>query len=212
MLTGISSNSASSGLTTYFQQRDTELKQLGQDLKSGNVSGAEQEYSDIQTLAKNGPLSNGNAFIVPQRQQDFAAIGQALQSGNLSGAQQAFAYLQGTAHPGQTEASQPPATGVLTPSSGAAQSGSGSTSSSGGPEIVLNLGTLTPGEQISIGLNNNNSGGEQISIGVASQQNQSPEQINLNLNSNQQIVLNLLNGTATNSAGSSSNSSFSVTA
>ncbi len=76
-----------------------------------------------------------------------------------------------------------------------------SAASPSGPEIVLNLGTVTPGEQITIGLSNASNGTEQLTIGVA-QQNQSPEQITLNLNqnSNQQIILNLFNSTAASTA------------
>ena len=62
----------------------------------------------------------------------------------------------------------------------------------------MNLGNVTAGEQITIGLNNAGNGTEQVTIGVASQQGQTPEQITLNLNqnSNEQIILNLLNSTA----------------
>ena len=47
-------------------------------------------------------------------------------------------------------------------------------------------------------MSNSGNGTEQVTIGVASQPNQSPEQITLNLNqnSNQQIILNLFNSTA----------------
>jgi hypothetical protein len=72
-------------------------------------------------------------------------------------------------------------------------------------EIVLNLGHVTAGEQITIGVSNSGNGTEQVTIGVANQQNQSPEPITLNLNqsSNQQIILNLFNGTANSTAQSS---------
>ena len=81
----------------------------------------------------------------------------------------------------------------------------------GASEIVLNLGSLTAGEQITIGLSNAGNGTEQVTIGVA-QQNQAPEQITLNLNqnSNQQIILNLFNSTAASSTTQSSG--VSVTA
>jgi len=62
----------------------------------------------------------------------------------------------------------------------------------------VNLGNVTAGEQITIGFNQGSNGGEQVTIGVASQAGQNPEQITLNLNqnSNQQIILNLFNGSA----------------
>lgn len=67
------------------------------------------------------------------------------------------------------------------------------------------MGNATPGEQITINLNSGSNGGEQVTIGVANQQGASPEQITLNLNpnSNQEIVLNLFNSTATSSTQSS---------
>ena len=79
---------------------------------------------------------------------------------------------------------------------------------------MLNLGNVTPGEQITIGVSNSGNGTEQVSIGV-SQPNQTPEQITLNLNQNskQEIVLNLLNSAASGTSGSTtSGSGVSVTA
>ena len=92
-ITPLSSNPALDQLPAYFHQRATDLKQLGQDLQSGNLSGAQQDYSSIQTLAQNGPLPNGEAFVLSWRQQDFSNVGSALQSGDVSGAQQAFQQL-----------------------------------------------------------------------------------------------------------------------
>jgi hypothetical protein len=59
-------------------------------------------------------------------------------------------------------------------------------------------------------VSNASNGGEQITISLANQQNQSPEQITLNLqpNSNQQIIFNLFNSTA----DTSTVSAVSVTA
>ena len=48
---------------------------------------------------------------------------------------------------------------------------------------------MTPGEQITIGLSSASNGGEQVTIGVSGPQNQAPEQITLNLSSNQQLIL-----------------------
>jgi len=88
--------SNSQPLSTYFQQRNADLKQLSEDLQSGNLSAAQQDYNTIETLAQNGPLPDGEAFVLSWRQQDFGAVGQALQEGNLSAAQQAFAQLAAT--------------------------------------------------------------------------------------------------------------------
>lgn len=79
----------------FFQSRLSELQDLGQSLQSGNVAGAEQDSSSIQSLAQSGPF-NGKAFGVNQREQDFSDIGQALQSGDISGAKQDFAQLEST--------------------------------------------------------------------------------------------------------------------
>jgi|SRR5579863_4960542 hypothetical protein len=208
----ISSNSIFQELQQYFQERGSDQQALGQALQSGDLAGAQQEYNAIQTLAQSGPFANGGAYKVSQRQQDFAAIGQALQAGDLTGAQQAFAQLQATfkqTQPGRT--AEPPIIVTLSgspplpataPGPTASPTAATAPASGGGSEIVLNLGNITPGEQITIGVSNSSNGGEQVTIGVANQQNQAPEQITLNLaqNSNQEIVLNLFNSLAGNSA------------
>ena len=215
----VSTSSIYQELQSYFRQRGSDLQQLGQALQSGDLAGAQQEFSAIQTLGQSGPVANGDPFISSQREQDFQAIGQALQSGDLAGAQQAFAQLESDLHPQKSAEPQPAVvvnlTGAASPvgstSTGSASSANSTaatsssesatdgsaTGSSTGPEIVLNLGTVTPGEQITIGLSDAANGSEQLTIGV-SQPNQTPEQITLNLNpnSNQQIILNLFNSTA----------------
>lgn len=95
-IAAVSSSAISPQLTTYFHQRAVDLKQLNSDLQSGDLSAAQQDYDSIQTLAQNGPLPNGEAFVLSWRQQDFSNVGQALQGGNLQGAQQAFAQLAET--------------------------------------------------------------------------------------------------------------------
>jgi len=213
----VSTSSIYQELQAYFQQRGSDLQQLGKALKSGDVAGAQQEFSAIQNLGQSGPFANGNAFKVSQREQDFAAIGQALQAGDLAGAHQAFAQLKSTFQ--HQPSVDPPAVVVNLSGSSSGSSSSGasgasaasSTGSASGTEIVLNLGNVTPGEQITIGVSNAANGAEQVTIGVANQQNQSPEQITLNLsqNSNQQIILNLFNSTASSAA---QGSGVSVTA
>ncbi len=213
----VSSNSIYQELQQYFQQRGSDQQALGQALQSGDLAGAQQEYNALQTLAQSGPFANGGAYKVSQRQQDFAAIGQALQAGDLAGAQQAFAQLQSTFKQAQpVGVAQPPIIVTLSGSSPSAAAASpaapapttstaSSAPSGSGSEIVLNLGNVTAGEQIAIGVSNSSNGGEQVTIGVANQQGQTPEQITLNLaqNSNQEIVLNLFNSLASNSAQSS---------
>jgi hypothetical protein len=198
----VSSNSLPPGVQSFLQQRDADLKQLGQALQSGDLAGAQQAFTAIQALSQNNTSANGNSFKVSQRQQDFNAIGQALAAGDLGGAQQAFADLKATVQHGGGPAIDPPAA-VVNLSGASAASGSGSsTGSTTGSAIVLNLGNLTPGEQINIGISNGSNGTEQLTVGVTQPGQSSPEQVSLNLNqnSNQQLVLNLFNSTATSAA------------
>lgn len=185
----------------YFQQRKVDLQQLGQDLQSGNVSAAQNDFNAIQTLGQSGPFG-GDSFKVSQRQQDFAAVGQALQSGNTAGAQQALTALRQTFNPRNSTPPPPTASGANGASGGGneiaeivinlgaaaaaptaaastaatatAAPTSSSTSPTGGPEIVLNLGNATAGEQITIGVSSSANGGEQLTISVGNQQNQPP--------------------------------------
>jgi hypothetical protein len=216
----VSSSSLPQQVQQYFQTRQSDLQKLGQALQAGDTAAAQQEFSTIQTLGQSGPVPGGNEFFVNQRQQDFNAIGQALQNGDLNGAQQAFAQLQSTFQ--QVHSNDPTtdtvnlsaaATAASAASTGSALPAASSTGSAAGSEIVLNLGTVTPGEQISIGVSNNGNGAEQVTIGVG-QPNQAPEQITLNLNqsSNQQIVLNLLNSPNSTTSSATSGSGISVTA
>ena len=93
----VSSNLVNFQSPGYFHQRRADLRQLSQDLQSGNLAAAQQDFNSIQTLAQGGPFaSSGNAFSLSSRQQDFAAIGTALQAGDVAGAQQALTQLQST--------------------------------------------------------------------------------------------------------------------
>lgn len=187
----VSNSSIYQQLQSYFQARRADVQQLGQDLQSGDLTDAQQEYSAIQTLGQSGPVPNGDAFFRSDRQQDFNAIGQALQSGDLASAQQAFVQLQDTFQP--NGGNPAPVTAPVSASPTAS-----------GPEIVLNLANAPAGEQITIGLSNAGNGNEQVTISAANSQNQNPEQIilNVNQNSNEQIVLNLFNNTASTSTQS----------
>jgi hypothetical protein len=72
-----------------FQQLQSEFQQLGQDLQSGNLAQAQQDYA---TLSKNIPSAqqSANSPIT----QDMGTLAKALQSGNLTSAQQAYTTLQ----------------------------------------------------------------------------------------------------------------------
>jgi len=71
-----------------FQQLKTEFQQLGQDLQSGNLTQAQQDYA---TLSQN--LPGGQAGTNPLLQA-FAQLGQDLQANNLQAAQQDYGTLQ----------------------------------------------------------------------------------------------------------------------
>jgi hypothetical protein len=201
-------------IQAFSHQRGSDLSQLKNDLQSGNANAALQDFNAIVTLGQSGPFANGAPFRNSQREQDFVAIGQSLQSGDLNGAQQAFSQLLSTfrsqSSPPQNQQPQanpasPPAAEIVINLGGSASANTtnGATPSnnlaSSGSDIVINLNnkpnTL---EEITLTLSNNGNGTEQLNIS-ASQGNQSPEQftLNFNQNSNEQIVLNLLNSSST---------------
>jgi hypothetical protein len=91
-----------------FEQIKTEFQHLGQDLKSGNLQGAQQDLTNLQQdlqlissqqvgrhhhHAESSPSSTSPQQANPIAQA-FKTLAQDLQAGNLSGAQSAFAILQ----------------------------------------------------------------------------------------------------------------------
>ena len=72
-----------------FQQLRAEFQQLGQDLQSGNLTQAQQDYT---TLSQNLPGA-GQAGANPALQA-FAQLGQDLQANNLQAAQRDYTTLQ----------------------------------------------------------------------------------------------------------------------
>jgi hypothetical protein len=235
---GISSSSLVQG-AEYFQDRKSDLQQLGQALQAGNLAGAQQDFATIQNLGQNGRFANGNAFAVNARQQDFNAIGQALQSGDLAGAQTALTQLQSTFQSGgATGPVLDPGPAVIINISASAASTTGTAgataptttapatttpvtnttdpaTTASGPEIILNLGngngTGNGPEEITISLNNT-SAGEQLTIGVGTEQNPNAQQLTFNLaqNTNEQIILNF--GAVTAGSSTSGTSSAASTA
>jgi hypothetical protein len=154
------------------------------------------------------------------RQSDVQQLGQALQSGDLAGAQAAFGTLQSTfqkgpgtqnsSGSGSTSGNGPEIVLNLSNNSSTASSASSAPASSNGPEIVLNLGNSSGAnaEQITINLNPTSGGGEEVSLSVGSQGSNAQEiTFDLAPNSNEQIVLNLLNESSSTPTGSSSSSS-----
>ena len=81
-------------IQSYYQNRNTDLQQLGNALKSGDLNAAQQAYDALVALGKQGPFSNGDPFSKSDRETAFQNIGTALQTGDLASAQAAFATLQ----------------------------------------------------------------------------------------------------------------------
>jgi outer membrane protein assembly factor BamD (BamD/ComL family) len=78
---------------SQLQQFQQEFQQLGQDLQSGNLSGAQ---SDFVTLQKDLPQANSTSTSQSNNPiaQAFNQLSQDLQSGNLTAAQQDYSTIQ----------------------------------------------------------------------------------------------------------------------
>ena len=76
-----------------FQQRRQDFSQLAQALQSGDLTGAQKAFADLQSLQQSQSGTNSNSAGSPI-QSDFVALGQALSSGDLSQAQSDFTQLQ----------------------------------------------------------------------------------------------------------------------
>jgi hypothetical protein len=87
---------------TIYQQLATDMQQLQQNLKSGNLQGAQSAYAAIAKIEAETSSSSGSTSTTSGSTNSggnpLAAVGQALQQGNLSGAQQAFQQLQLAGH------------------------------------------------------------------------------------------------------------------
>lgn len=82
----------------------TEFQQLGQDLQSGNLSSARQDFSAIEQSVRQRTaqiLHHHHHFVAGAQSgaantlaQEFGTLAQALQAGNISAAQTAFSALE----------------------------------------------------------------------------------------------------------------------
>jgi len=86
------SNYTSQNTQNRFQQFQQEFQQLGQDLQSGNISAAQQDFAALQQLSPQS--SSTSAQSSNPIAQEFSQLSQALQSGNLSAAQQDYTTIQ----------------------------------------------------------------------------------------------------------------------
>jgi hypothetical protein len=72
------------------KQFKQDFQQLGQDLRSGNLAGAQALFTHIPKPGHGQSASQGGTPI----EQEFSRLGQALQSGNLAAAQQDYTQIQ----------------------------------------------------------------------------------------------------------------------
>jgi hypothetical protein len=74
-----------------MQQFRKDFQQLGQDLQTGNLSGAQADFAAMQ---KDGPQSSSSAQSSNPIAQTIQQLSTDLQSGNLTAAQQDYTNLQ----------------------------------------------------------------------------------------------------------------------
>ncbi len=77
-----------------MSQQQQDFQSLASSLQSGNLSGAQQAYSELQATASASGSNTSPVSGSGPCQQDFTALGQDLSSGNLSQAQQQFAQMK----------------------------------------------------------------------------------------------------------------------
>jgi hypothetical protein len=73
--------------------RQQDFRSLASSLKSGNLSGAQQAYSDLQAIASANASNTSSASGTSPFQQDFTALGKDLTAGNLSQSQTDFTKM-----------------------------------------------------------------------------------------------------------------------
>jgi len=95
-VTGISSSpflNESWPVQSRFQQFQQDFQQLGQALRSGNLSAAQSDFAKLQQLNPQ-PASSAQTSSNNPVAQGFNTLAQDLQNGNLTAAQQQFATIQ----------------------------------------------------------------------------------------------------------------------
>ncbi len=92
-VSGIFSSLGSSASAISYQLQNSQFQQLGQDLTSGNLSGAQ---SDFATLAQafTQPSAVSTSSTANPVTQAFQQLSTDLQSGNLSAAQKDYSTIQ----------------------------------------------------------------------------------------------------------------------
>ena len=82
-----------------FQQIKAEFLRLGQDLQSGNLTEAQQDFSALSQNFPQASQTGGNPVL-----QAFTQLGKDLQAGNLQAAQQDYSTVQQDAQQVATQA------------------------------------------------------------------------------------------------------------
>lgn len=117
------SSSLTEGLANWasmMKKVQSEFKQLGQDLQSGNVTQAESDYttltqnlSSFSSNSTSADTANANSTTTVDSSTSsladaFKTLGQDLQSGNLSAAQSDFTTVQNDLQQATNQAPPPP--------------------------------------------------------------------------------------------------------
>src|SRR5271166_1372245 len=96
-VSGISSSSfanyGSQSIQNRMQTARQEFQQLGQDLRSGNLSAAQSDFATLQQFGPQSSSSSSTQSTNPIT-QDFNQLSTDLKAGNTTAAQQDFAKLQ----------------------------------------------------------------------------------------------------------------------
>jgi outer membrane protein assembly factor BamD (BamD/ComL family) len=98
ILSGIVSNNVFSypnqTVQNRMQQFGQEFQQLGQDLQSGNLSAAQQDFATLQQLSPQSSSTSSSTQSNNPITQAFNQLSQDLKAGNLSAAQQDYTKIQ----------------------------------------------------------------------------------------------------------------------
>ena len=99
----VSSSSLYQEIRSFYQNRGSDMKSLGNALNSGDLSAAQDAFSDLVALGQQGPYVNAEPFSKSDRAAAFDAIGTALQAGDVAGAESAYATLEGELNSGSPD-------------------------------------------------------------------------------------------------------------
>lgn len=190
-------------------QREQDFTAIGQALQSGDLAGAQQAFSSLlKTFRGQSAQLVSTSGAAPAPVASPAAGPEVII--NLTSAS-----TNSAASTGATTTSGPEIVLNLNSASTSSAASTTPASATSGPEIVLNLNdsNSTSPEQVTINIGNSGSGGEQVSISVGNQgANAQQVTLNLSANSNEQILLNLLNANPASTAGGSANGGLNVSA